>query len=173
MTPFRETITHRLISQIYTIIAVHCHSGHRSGLSKANDEFLRKHPGWHPKRGSVSGWKEQTKAKGLRFRRTKWKSVILRNDLTLIVRGGDIRRYFTRINSEWVNTHPSMMFSGGWLLSLDVATTTSAPKELREESIIFGQDSSVTHTTTIVISVFLQKISVSTMLYNNWFRWRV
>lgn len=36
-------------------------------------------------------------------------------------------------------THPSVMFSGGWFSSLEEATTTSAPKELREESIIFAE----------------------------------
>ena len=30
------------------------------------------------------------------------------------------------------------MFSGGWFSSLDAATTTFAPKELREELIIFS-----------------------------------
>ncbi len=37
------------------------------------------------------------------------------------------------------------MFSGGWFSSLDVATTTFAPKGLREDSIIFRDSHDTGH----------------------------
>lgn len=117
---------------LHTIVAVHCHSWDIHGVSKADDELLRKHAGRHPKSLSVSRW-----------RKDKQTSYVDTGPTGLV----EWTKSIFVFNFQWGNrglvrikdTYPSMMFSGGWFSSLDAATTTFAPREVKEESNIVRQ----------------------------------